>query len=59
VATLSTRITNKQADEEFERPQRNHRFVQGLLDGSSHPQDFEQIAGYFKSMFTQGAFIEA
>ncbi len=59
VASLPTRITNEQADEEFERAQRYQRCVNGLLDGSSQPRDFEKIADYFKGMFTQNYFIEA
>jgi AbiV family abortive infection protein len=59
VASLPTLIKNKQADEEFERAKRYQRCVQGLLDGSSQPLHFEQIAGYFKGMFTQNFFIES
>lgn len=59
VISAPTRITESQADDEFERARRYQRYVQRLLENSSHHTDFDEIAEYFKALFNEGAFIEA
>ena len=58
VTTLPADVKDKEADEEFERARRYERCVQGLLDGTNKPWNFDEVAGYFRDMFSKGAFIE-